>query len=83
MCPLCGMTSVYTQHINRRCAKTWEEEGVEEPVRCEGHFKAAVSPRDWLACPQCRATGYQGEEGWCGRCDGAGWTYVGPPLTST
>ncbi len=80
-CPECGTISVYSEHINRRCAKTWEVpseviEGETETVRCEGRFKGAVASDNWVECAECRATGFVGEEA-CARCGGAGWRYVG------
>ena len=67
---------MYSEHINRRCAKTFEVEGEEEPVRCEGRFKGAVAPDNWAACPDCAATGFR-DDAPCATCAGAGWRYVG------
>ena len=75
-CSECGTVSAYTEHINRRCARTWEIPDQEEPERCEGRFKAAVAPSDWVECLDCRTTGRDGEVE-CQRCLGAGWRYVG------
>jgi hypothetical protein len=75
-CPACGTVSVYSEHIGRRCAKTWDVPGEEEPKRCDGRFKGAVSPGDWVECPTCRATGMAGDAS-CESCHGAGWRYVG------
>ena len=84
ICPECGTVSVYSEHINRRCAKTWEVpsevvEGEFETVRCEGRFKGAVAPENWESCADCGATGFIGDAP-CPRCDGTGWRYVGAPL---
>ena len=76
ICPQCGTVSVYSEHINRRCAKTFEVEGEEEPVRCEGRFKGAVAPDNWVMCADCGGTGVVGEAA-CETCNGAGWRYVG------
>jgi len=76
ICPQCGTVSVYSEHINRRCAQTFEVEGEEEPVRCEGHFKGAVAPENWTLCADCGGTGVVGDDA-CGTCHGAGWRYVG------
>ena len=75
-CSECGWVSVYTEHVNRRCARTWELPDQDEPERCEGRFKAAVSPSDWIPCADCRITGMAGDAE-CQRCLGAGWRYVG------
>ncbi len=75
-CTECGTVSVYTEHINRRCAKTWEIPDQEEPERCEGRLRGAVSPGDWVMCTDCRASGFGGEAP-CERCLGAGWCSVG------
>jgi ribosomal protein S27AE len=78
-CPECGTVSVYSEHINRRCAKTWQVEGEDEPVRCEGRFKGAVAPDNWAECQDCAGGGVSGDAP-CPRCAGAGWRYVGPPI---
>jgi hypothetical protein len=76
ICPECGTVSIYSEHINRRCAKQFEIEGEAEPVRCEGRFKAAVAPDDWRLCPGCGATGVE-DDAACPRCDGTGWRHAG------
>jgi hypothetical protein len=81
-CSECGTASVYTEHIGRRCARTWELPDQEEPERCEGRFKAAVSPGDWVVCVDCGATGTAGDAE-CQRCLGAGWRYVGREVLSS
>jgi len=78
ICPECGTVSIYSEHINRRCAKRWEIEGEDEPVRCEGRFRGAVAPEGWAACPDCAATGMVGDAP-CARCGGTGWRYKGDP----
>ena len=76
ICPECGTVSVYSQHINRRCAKLFEIAGEDEPVRCEGRFRGAVAPDRWAICPDCGATGVL-DEAPCPRCGGIGWRYTG------
>jgi hypothetical protein len=75
ICPECGKVSIYTEHINRRCAQYFEVQGEEEPVRCEGRFRSAVAREDWIACPDCGATGVL-DEAPCRRCNGSGWRYA-------
>jgi hypothetical protein len=78
ICPECGTVSIYSEHINRRCAKQWEIEGEDEPVRCEGRFRGAVAPDRWAACPDCGATGMLGDAP-CPPCGATGWRYIGEP----
>ena len=76
ICPECGTVSVFSQHINRRCARLFEVEGEEEPVRCEGHFGSAVTQDRWTMCPDCGATGVSDDVA-CPRCRATGWCYRG------
>ncbi|HUA52467.1 MAG TPA: hypothetical protein VMB81_09900 [Candidatus Sulfotelmatobacter sp.] len=77
ICPECGTVSIYSEHINRRCAKTFEVEGEEEPVRCEGRFKGAVAPENWTMCADCGGSGAVGDAA-CESCGGTGWLYTPP-----
>jgi DnaJ-class molecular chaperone len=74
-CDACGAVSTYTEHINRHCVSVLNP-GDEEPVRCEGVFRAAVDARDWAECSACRGTGMRDDKP-CGQCDGAGWLHRG------
>jgi hypothetical protein len=78
ICPECGTASIYSEHINRRCAKQWEVEGEDEPVRCEGRFRGAAAPDRWASCPACGATGVVGDAS-CPQCAATGWRYRGDP----
>jgi len=75
ICLECGTVSIYSQHINRRCARLFEIEGEEDPVPCEGHFSSAVAPDNWIVCPDCGATGFR-DNAPCTRCSATGWRYV-------
>jgi hypothetical protein len=76
ICPECGTVSTFSQHINRRCAKLFDVEGEDEPVRCEGRFGGAVTADRWTMCPDCGATGVS-DDAPCPRCNGTGWCYRG------
>lgn len=73
-CDRCGAVSIYSEHINRHCVSVLNPAD-EEPIRCEGVFRAAVVPQDWTECPACRATGIIQDGAPCRRCDGAGWLF--------
>jgi hypothetical protein len=72
-CPICGTVSAYAEHINRRCVKELESDS-DEPKRCDGTFRSAVSADDWVACQVCGAMGsHDGAS--CVRCSGDGWLH--------
>jgi ribosomal protein S27AE len=79
-CDQCGAVSIYSEHINRHCVSVLNP-GDEDPIRCQGSFRAAVAAQDWAECPDCGATGLRDREP-CGRCDGAGWLHRQPATAS-
>jgi hypothetical protein len=69
--------------ICTRCGTcTWDMEALNQPCtqvvnnrKCEGAFREALEPDDWMGCPICSATGGPVSDP-CTQCYGAGWLYV-------
>ena len=40
--------------------------------RCKGTNRSAIGKTDWLECPSCAASGYEGHN-LCQNCRGDGW----------
>src|SRR4030095_3059827 len=65
-CIRCGKTSIFTDHVSKRCYL------LEEGKYCLGVFMRRLRKLDWAPCLQCNGMGLTYCR-LCLRCKGIGW----------
>jgi len=73
-CTNCRAAGYSIQLANGRCGRV-----ISGGKRCKGTTQSAIGDNDWVECPSCATTGWEGANR-CSRCDGAGWLFTGSAL---